>query len=79
MYQAQDNIQSLMKTTPQHEHVWVILGAWRVDSTQIEDESSAVLSQENMVTSSGPGCYKCELPYSRQLAKRPCVGDWTDD
>jgi hypothetical protein len=53
-------------------HLWVITGMWLIaDPSQRENVQ---LDSENLLTVQGPGCFKCEQPYSRQLARRPCRG-----
>ena len=33
-----------------------------------------LMDRENLVTFAGPGCYKCERPWSAKMAKRRCLG-----
>lgn len=52
-------------------HLWVYVGVW---ATSTPREPEAHLDSENLVGLNGPGCYKCEQPYSNRLARRPCRG-----
>jgi hypothetical protein len=53
------------------QHLWVCTAAWKV----AEPESRhRVLDAENLLTVQGPGCFKCEQPYTRRIAAKPCYG-----
>lgn len=52
-------------------HLWTVLGMWQVDPRM---EGSYNLDVENLMTIEGPGCFKCEKPWSAELAARPCTG-----
>jgi len=62
------------------EHLWTILTMHRVGDDMIrrlnagEPAGPALLDHENLLTLEGPGCFKCEEPYSRYLAHRKCTG-----
>ncbi len=57
------------------EHLWIMTAAWRVrDPESVRDGELSLLDTENIVAFAGTGCFKCERPYSRQMAKRPCPG-----
>lgn len=62
------------------EHLWTILTMHRVSDDMIrrlnrgEDPGIGLLDHENLLTLEGPGCFKCEQPYSRYLAHRKCTG-----
>lgn len=58
------------------EHLWIMTVAWLVpDPRAMRDPANpALLDQENILLAAGPGCYKCEMPYSNRLAKRVCRG-----
>lgn len=59
------------------EHLWVISAAWRVaDPAALTDGS--ILDAESLLMVEGPGCFKCERPYSRRLARKPCRGGMQD-
>jgi hypothetical protein len=52
-------------------HLWVLTAAWLV----ADPESREVqMDAENLITVQGPGCFKCEQPYSRRIAAKPCRG-----
>lgn len=52
-------------------HLWVMLAAWYVANPR---EPEINLDRENLLSLNGPGCYKCEQPFSKRLAKKPCRG-----
>lgn len=52
-------------------HLWVYVAAW---STTNPRETEAMLDSENLVSLNGPGCFKCEQPFSNRLARQPCRG-----
>jgi hypothetical protein len=52
-------------------HMWVWLGVWYVANPR---EMEVNLDRENLINLAGPGCYKCDQPYSNRLAKQPCRG-----
>jgi len=66
------------------EHLWTILTMFRVSDDAIrrlnrgEDPGTGLLDHENLLTLEGPGCFKCEQPYSRYLAHRKCTGTMGD-
>ena len=61
---------------------------WRVDdpakaeaaaTTEFSDKADAfILDRENLIALAGPGCYKCEQPYSKKIADQPCAGSVSD-
>jgi hypothetical protein len=53
------------------EHLWVCTGAWIISDPRAKDIQ---LDIENLVSIAGPGCFKCEQPFSNRLARRPCHG-----
>lgn len=53
------------------KHLWTVVGCWNV----IPNDSGYILDTENLMTLQGPGCFKCEKPYSAELAAQPCTGD----
>ncbi|MCM8548935.1 hypothetical protein [Streptomyces sp. STCH 565 A] len=62
------------------EHLWAILTMHRVSDDTIrrlnrgEDPGPGILDHEGLLTLEGPGCFKCEQPYSRYVAHRKCTG-----
>jgi hypothetical protein len=52
-------------------HMWIWLAAWYVADPR---ELEVNLDRENLINMTGPGCYKCEQPFSNRLAKQPCRG-----
>jgi hypothetical protein len=54
------------------QHLWTILGVWMV--TNPAQRENVELDAENLLTVEGPGCFKCELPYNVQTARKPCRG-----
>ncbi|CAL9668661.1 hypothetical protein SUDANB145_07297 (plasmid) [Streptomyces sp. enrichment culture] len=65
------------------EHLWTIITMHRVSNDMIRHLSRGaepgpeLLDHENLITLEGPGCFKCEQPYSRYLANRKCTGTMT--
>jgi hypothetical protein len=58
------------------KHMWIMLAAWIVTDPQgwATGTRPQMLDYENLATLDGPGCYKCEQPWSRKLAAQPCRG-----
>ncbi len=58
------------------EHLWVMVAAWLIaDPASARDpDALKLMDAENLVQFNGPGCFKCERPYSGQMAKRRCLG-----
>lgn len=52
-------------------HLWVYTAAWATTEPRARE---AQLDSENLVSLAGPGCWKCEQPFSNRLARRPCRG-----
>lgn len=53
------------------QHLWVIVSAWAVADPRSDE---ILLDGETLVMLQGPGCFKCEQPFSNRLARRPCRG-----
>jgi hypothetical protein len=53
------------------EHLWVVVSAHRVVPV---DGGTYELDLENLLSVDGPGCFKCEEPYTEAVAARPCTG-----
>lgn len=51
-------------------HLWTVITMFKV--TPSADDF--FLDQENLITIQGPGCYKCERPFSPALDQTPCPG-----
>jgi hypothetical protein len=58
------------------EHIWIVVASWRItEPASMARSGDAVnLDAENLLSLAGPGCFKCEKPYSSSLAKRRCLG-----
>ena len=58
------------------QHLWVMTAAWKVPDPQqwASATRDVFLDNENLIMLSGPGCLKCEEPWSRKRAARPCPG-----
>jgi len=57
------------------EHLWVLTAAWIAPDPE---RPRIDMDAENLVSVQGPGCFKCERPYSRRLARKPCRGSISD-
>jgi hypothetical protein len=62
------------------EHLWVMAAAFQVADSTIKamnegkDPGDQHMDHENLISLQGPGCYKCEEPYSKRMALRRCKG-----
>lgn len=56
------------------DHVWAMFAMFKVDITKVFSGQSH-LDTENLVTISGPGCYRCEQTYTAAIAAAPCPGE----
>jgi hypothetical protein len=58
------------------KHIWVMVAAWIIGEPASASDPDVIklMDRENLVQFQGPGCFKCEKPYSGQMAKRPCRG-----
>ncbi len=54
------------------EHFWVILVAYKWNPGT---EGETILDKDNFMNVNGPGCYYCEMPYSKLLASKRCKGE----
>lgn len=54
----------------QGKHLWTVVGCWSVQP----GKTGYNLDIENLLTIEGPGCFKCEQPYTSELAAEPCKG-----
>jgi hypothetical protein len=58
------------------EHLWTAVAIYRIDpAAWVAFGARTHLDTENLLTIAGPGCFKCEQPYSPELAARRCPGD----
>lgn len=62
------------------QHLWCMVVAWHVPDPRkvVESDDPQLMDQENLLSFSGPGCLKCEQPFSNRMAKRPCRGSVSD-
>lgn len=68
-----NRLDRTLAETPRNEHLWIMTAAWRVDPEKLQDpEYTYYFDAESLLTTEGPGCYKCEKPYDRELAGQPC-------
>jgi hypothetical protein len=57
------------------EHLWIVTVAFGVtDPAAVDRGRETLMDSEAIIMFAGPGCYKCERPYSAAMAKRPCRG-----
>jgi hypothetical protein len=58
------------------EHLWIMTAAWLIADPASASDPAVVklMDRENLLQFAGPGCFKCERPYSGQMAKRRCLG-----
>ena len=58
------------------EHLWIMTAGWIIadPASAYDPERVKLMDRENLVILAGPGCFKCERPYSGQMAKRRCLG-----
>lgn len=54
-------------------HLWIMTAGWQVRNPQ-RFGNEVHLDAESIVVFAGPGCYKCEEPFSNRLARQPCRG-----
>lgn len=59
------------------EHVWIVMGVWKANSSAIAEGMTLHLDTENLLNLDGPLCYVCEQAWSADLAAVPCPGDPT--
>lgn len=76
-YEAMDRTEYVKGRTKPYAHVWVTLVAWTMSEEKLRDGGSVYMDQENIMSITEPGCYKCEQPYSPEIAEKPCYGSWT--
>ena len=58
------------------EHLWIMTGAWLIADPASAYDPAVIklMDSENLVAFAGPGCFKCEKPYSKSMTKRRCLG-----
>ena len=58
------------------EHLWIMTAGWLIADPGSASDPDVIklMDRENLVIMAGPGCFKCERPYSGQMAKRRCLG-----
>lgn len=72
-----DRLEARLKAADKPgEHLWIMTAAWLIGDPATARDPAVVklMDRENLVQFAGPGCYKCERPYSGQMAKRRCLG-----
>ena len=59
------------------EHLWVMIGTWYLDDpTKAYDPAEIkIMDRDNLLFFQGPGCFKCEKPFSKAMTKRRCLGN----
>jgi hypothetical protein len=68
--QVKDKYHNEMPDPGEGQHLWTVIGCWRVTP----NDDGYNLDSENLLTIEGPGCYKCEQTYTKELAAKPCEG-----
>jgi len=68
--QVKDKYHNEMSDPGEGQHLWTVVGCWRVTP----NDDGYNLDSENLLTIEGPGCYKCEQTYTKELAAKPCEG-----
>lgn len=62
------------------EHLWTMIASYRISDDTVrklrdgQDPGPALMDHESLISLDGPGCYKCEQPFSKRLAYRRCTG-----
>jgi hypothetical protein len=58
------------------QHLWIMIGTWHIADPAAAYDPARIklMDRENLLSFQGPGCFKCERPYSAKMAKRPCLG-----
>lgn len=62
------------------EHLWVYLAMFKMADATLKASLEGrvpgpeILDHENLLSVEGPGCFKCEEPFSPRLAHRKCTG-----
>ncbi|RFU83586.1 hypothetical protein DY218_27140 [Streptomyces triticagri] len=76
----EDKIGALPADPGPGEHLWTVIVMHRVSDETIrafnraEKAPSGLFDGDSLMSIQGPGCYKCEQPYDRSMAIRPCTG-----
>lgn len=76
-YQAptKDQLEQRIKAADKPgQHLWIMLAAWQMVSPEQHRDGEFIMDRENLLMLNGPGCFKCEKPYSASMAKRRCLG-----
>lgn len=78
-YVGGDQMRKILERDPLEgvapdEHVWAMFLMYRVDVNTVFDGQHH-LDTENLITMTGPGCYRCEQVYTLEIAAKPCPGD----
>jgi len=60
---------------PAGEHLWALLGVFRVQLSGVDRAGRVCLDVRNLLTIDGPGCFVCEQIWSEEVADAPCPGD----
>lgn len=69
--QARHKYNATLPTPPPGEHLWTLLGVWRITDPTADHVD---LDIENLLSIEGPGCFVCERPYAVAVAG-PCPGE----
>jgi hypothetical protein len=67
------------------EHLWTMMASWHISDARVaaahmrgaDPENPILMDTENLIGFVGPGCFKCEQPYSNRVARGPCRGSVT--
>jgi hypothetical protein len=62
------------------EHLWIMTAAFRASEDMVKrmaegkETEGQHLDHESLLTLEGPGCFKCEKPFSKRMYYRKCTG-----
>jgi hypothetical protein len=68
----------LAEADKEGEHLWIVTACWKVADPEKHRGEAMHLDRENILQIAGPGCFKCEQPYSRRIAAKPCYGSTSE-
>jgi len=61
------------------KHLWTVMALYRITNPAVSQDPGGqiLMDRENLLTIEGPGCFKCEKPWTPDIGRRFCQGVMT--
>jgi hypothetical protein len=59
---------------PEGQHVWAMFAMFRCPHPELASQQPAMMDAESLILVTGPGCYRCEVHYTKGAELTRCPG-----